>query len=224
MAMKKKDRTVPENELPQQIAIGEEEVRSGPGPVVRRLIAIGAVLALAAALVLAYLFLLVGEPEEEIKHVPKTPETPVAGPMSPMSALGDTGLHAMPEAFGAPVLTIYAGASAQKSAMADTAFAGGYARTAAITYTLEDGTEIRAVSLRPASAVTLLEEKGTYSLDGERLYTLAGLNAARMENGTDSVIFTQSEEAVYAVIFPAEKLDEVSQVLRGTTLLTAQEE
>lgn len=60
--------------------------------------------------------------------------------------------------------------------------------------------------MRPTGAVTLLSEGGGYTLDGDRLYTLAGLNAARIDNGKQSVIFAETDKAVYALIFPTSKL------------------
>ena len=105
-----------------------------------------------------------------------------------------------------------------KSRIYDTAFEGEYARCVTITYTFEDGQTLLAESIRPTSAVTLLKKDG-YALDASALYTMAGLNAARMQNESTVCVFAQSDAAVYAVTCPASRAEDLASLLRYTTLV-----
>ena len=178
----------------------------------KALIAIGVALALA----LGWVFLLVGEPAEEVKYAEKTVEETISTPMQPMEALSGS-LRSVTEPFGEPVLSLY-GVNFTKASVSDTAYGGGWARVVTIRYPLSEGGELRAVSIRPTSAAPLLKEGSGWKLVGSTIYSIADRDAARMENGTECIIFTQTDTAVYALIAPAGYEEEMISLLRSTTI------
>ena len=227
MAKQRNSRTprhpAPEAPLPQQTKVTDEEiVEKKPSPAVKLLKRIGLAILLVLALVFAYLFLLLGEPDEDAKYLEKTAEETIAMPMSALDIPGESNVEYLAETFGQPVLALGQALPMYKSRIYDTAFEGGYARRVTLTYTLEDGQQLTAESIRPTSAVTLLKQEG-YKLDGSTLYTLGGLNAARMDNSSACCIFAQSDTAVYAVIAPLSYAEELTTILRYTMLVTPAE-
>ena len=135
------------------------------------------------ALAFCYVFLLLGEPDEEAKYMPKTQEESIVMPMSALDMPGETDVQKLADSFGLPVLALHQQLSMYKSRIYDTAFDGAYARCVTITYTFEDGQTLLVESMRPTSAVALLG-RDDYRLDASALYTMGGLNAARMHNDT----------------------------------------
>jgi len=198
-----------------QPAMEEEEKK--PSPIKRLLLRIAAAAAAVFALVFAYLFLLLGEPDEDAKYLPQAVEQTIAMPMSPFEAPGESSVENVAHTFGESVLSFYSGLDMRKARVYDTAFSGGYARRATLTYAFEDGTLLTAESLRPTSAVTLLDMPGA-SLDASALYALGGLNAARMDTEETVCIFTQTDTAVYAVLCPASHASQLEAILTKTAL------
>lgn len=176
-------------------------------------------LLLVAALVFAYLFLLLGEPEEDAKYTPQTEEATITLPMSAVETPGEADVQSLADTFGQPVLSLYGGLTMQKARIYDTAFEGGYARRVTLTYAFEDGTLVTVESLRPTSAVTLLSLPGA-TLEGQTLYALGGLNAARMDGGDISCVFAQSDAAVYAILCPASHQEDLASITKYTTLIS----
>ena len=213
---------MPNEKKPSQPVLPEEETAPKEPSVIRRILTrIGAVILLIAALVFAYIFLLMGEPEEDMKNGSPAPEAVITMPMSPFEAPGEANVDSLAETFGQPVLSIYQGAEMRKARIYDTAFEGGYARCVTLTYTLEDGTQFTVESIRPTSAVSLINQSG-YKLDATALYALGGLNAARMENDVNICVFAQSDAAVYAVTCPKTHEEELEALLRQTMLTEPQ--
>lgn len=208
----------PHPSAPTQKKLTDEETAvKKPSAFSRLLRRIGLLMLLALALVLAYLFLLLGEPEEEAKYQPQTEETKISMPMGALEVPGQSNVENLADTFGEAVLSIGQGATLQKARVYDTAFEGEYARRVTLTYAFEDGQTLTAESIRPTAAVTLLKESG-YALDAFSLYTLGGLNAARMDNDTQICVFGQSDTAVYAVICPKSHAEELSALLKATVL------
>lgn len=213
---------MPNEKKPSQPVLPEEETAPKEPSVIRRILTrIGAVILLIAALVFAYIFLLMGEPEEDMKNGSPAPEAVITMPMSPFEAPGEANVDSLAETFGQPVLSIYQGAGMRKARIYDTAFEGGYARCVTLTYTLEDGTQFTVESIRPTSAVSLINQSG-YKLDATALYALGGLNAARMENDVNICVFAQSDAAVYAVTCPKTHEEALEALLRQTMLTEPQ--
>ena len=110
----------------------------------------------------------------------------------------------------------------QRARVFDTAFSGGYARRVTLTYAFEDGAQLTVESIRPTSAITLLGSG--YSLAARSLYALGGLDAARMDGGGRICIFGESDTAAYAVLCPEGHEDDLSSLLRQTTLIAPDSE
>ena len=203
---------------PQPPVTGEEETEvrqpSLAGRIFRRVLLAGM---LVLALALVYVFLLLGEPDEDAKYAPQPAEETIAMPMSALEMPGETDVQKLADSFGQPVLYLNQMLSMYKARIYDTALEGGYARCVTITYTFEDGAQLLAESLRPTGAVSLLKQ-ADYKLDASALYTMGGLNAARMENDTHICVFAQSENAVYAITCPVAHAEELEALLRYTTL------
>ena len=120
--------------------------------------------------------------------------------------------------FGKPILSISSDElSLIGGTLSDTAFQGGYARRVQLTYSFADGTQLLVESIRPTAAVTLLGQSATLRVDS--LYTLAGLNAVRMDSSTTACVFASGKEAVYAVVCPSAHADELSALTKQVVLL-----
>lgn len=207
----------PASSLPEQKPVTDEEEVRQPSALVRLLKKIGLCVLLILALIAAYLFLLLGEPEEDAKYLTPPAEEQITLPMSALDVPGEADIQYLADTFRQPVLSIGSGVVLQKARIYDTALDGGYARRVTLTYAFEDGGQLLVESMRPTSAVSLLKQDG-YTLDATALYTLGGLNAARMDNARQTCVFGQSDTAVYAVICPASHAEELANLLRFSTL------
>ena len=209
--------------MPEQKPVTDEEQEARKPSLISRILRrIALVILLILALVFAYVFLLLGEPEEDAKYAQKPVQESIHMPMNALDVPGESDPAKLAEAFGEPVLALNQALSMYKSRIYDTAFEGEYARCVTITYTFEDGQTLLAESLRPTSAVTLLKKDG-YTLDASALYSMAGLNAARMQNDTTVCVFAQSDTAVYAITCPASHAEDLETLLRYTTLIAPDE-
>ena len=199
--------------------LGEDEVPLKPPSLLRRVFKrVGFAILLVLALVFGYVFLLLGEPDEDAKYMQQEPEASIAMPMSALEIPGDANVQSLADTFDQPVLSLGQALNMKKARIYDTAFENGYARRVTLTYAFEDGTEITVESLRPTAAVSLLKQSG-YKLDAASLYTLGGLNAGRMDNAASLCIFAQSDAAVYAVLCPQTHAEELTTLLRYTMLI-----
>ncbi len=209
----------PQEPMPAQKPVTDEEEAPPKTPSRARKLLVRALLCLllAAALVFAYLFLLLGEPDEDAKYAVSQPQAQITMPMSALETPGDADVQSLADTFGQPVLSLYGGLSMQKARIFDTAFEGGYARRVTLTYAFEDGATLTLESVRPTSAGELLDQRG-YKLEAQTLYTLGGLNAARMDNSQQSCVFAQNDVAVYAVVCPASHAGDLPALLKTTTL------
>ncbi len=209
--------------LPPQQPLTDEEALPKKTPrwkkIVRRVLAWVAV---ALALALCYLFLLLGEPDEDSKLAQQpAQQTPITLPMSAVESPGDTSPEGLAEIFGQPVLCLYGSAlSMTRSRVYDTAFQGEYARRATLTYAFEDGQSLTVESIRPVSAIALLKGED-YHLNGDTMYYIGGMDAAWMENGADVLVFGQTADAAYAVRCPIGHKAELDVLLKQTTLTAA---
>ena len=203
----------------QPLLPGEELPQKQPSVVKRILLRVLAVVMAVLALVMCYLFLLMGEPDEDAKLAADAPaEAMITMPMSPFEAPGESDVQHLADTFGEPVMALYDGPEMRKARIYDTAFEGGYARCVTLTYTLADGQQVTVESLRPTSAVMLIKEDGC-KLDASALYTMGGLNAARMENGSTICVFAQTDTAVYAVRCPASHAGELNGLIKQSVLV-----
>lgn len=128
----------------------------------------------------------------------------------------------MAATFGKPMMVLYGdGLALQKVSLYDTAFQGGYARRATLTYAFADGQLLTVDSIRPTAAAALLGGKD-FSLRVDGMHALAGMDAAWMESGKSICVFGKSDQAVYAVTCPSAHEAELSALLKQTTLLQPQ--
>ena len=207
----------PKADLPQQQPVTDEElVQKPPAKWKRPLVMALSIAALIIALIAAYIFLLLGEPDEEQKLATAVPEQAITMPMSAVESPGETNLQSIADAFGQPVLCLYgSGLTMQKARVYDTAFGGGYARRATVSYSLADGSQLNVESIRPTTAAVLLAGSG-YKLRSGALYALGGVNGAWMQNDDYVCVFGQSDTAVYAVTCPRGHDEELQTLLRQT--------
>ena len=211
--------------LPQQKPIDDDAVPEAlPTPWWKKALKrIFLAILLVIALVFAYLFLLMGEPEEEQDVVTPQPVPPITVPMNALEAPGDAYLPSLAETFGQPVLSLRAAdTTMQRARVYDTAFEGHYARRVTLSYQLPDGGEVLVESIRPIEAITLLE--GDYLLQADRLYGMAGLDAARMQNDDQICVFGQGEGAVYAITMPRNAEGQLETLLKQTLLVSADQQ
>lgn len=210
----------PKDVLPEQKPVTDEEVTERK-PARWKVVLVRVVTAvlLVAALALGYVFLLLGEPDEEAKLAPPVQEEAIRMPMSALESPGDANVQNLADTFGQPVLALYGEELAmQKARIFDTAFGGGYARRVTLSYAFADGSVLSVESIRPTSAVTLLGG-ADYKLRADSLYGLGGINAARMDGPRQICVFGQSDTAVYAVTCPVGHADELAAVLKQTIMV-----
>ena len=213
----------PHDALPPQMPVtDDDEVEKKPSRLRRVLVRIAAAVLMVLALAFAYIFLLLGEPDEEAKYVQSAQEEQITMPMGALDVPGDVNLQTLADTFGQPVMALYSDLTLEHARVYDTAFGGGYARRVTLTYSFADGQLLTVESIRPTAAITLLG--GGYSLDVRSLYALGGLDAARMDDGERICVFGQSDTAAYAVLCPAPHEDDLSGVLRQTTLIAPESE
>lgn len=179
------------------------------------------VLGLLLALSMVYVFLLMGEPDEDDQLTAQNTkqEESIRVPIAATEVGANADLNPLAVNFGKPVLALYGSSlPLQKAVLYDTAFRGGYARRLTLTYALADGGLLVVDSIRPTAAVSLLGGSG-YSLNMSSLYTLAGMDAVRMD-ATDTVcVLSNGQEAAYAVRVPANHADELSTLLKQASLM-----
>ena len=208
--------------LPVQKPITDEgELVKRPSKVRLFLRRLGVMLLIGIALAMTYVFLLMGEPNVDSDAAPRTAlrEEAITVPIAAVEAPGGAQLATMAATFGKPLLALYGEPlPLQKVTLYDTAFKGGYARRATLLYETEDGQAIKLESIRPTAAVTLLNHQDS-SLYAGNIYSLAGMEAARMDSPNEVCIFAKSDEVVYAVSGPVAYFQEMSALIRQTTLL-----
>ena len=208
----------PQTTLPTQKPITDEPAPKAPSrwkPIIRRVLLIIAVI---VALALVYVFLLLGEPSEdsELAKQQTAVEETIRVPMAGIQMQSDAELNVLAANFGKPILAMSGeGLTFTEATLTDTAFEGGYARRVRMTYTMSDGRRLVAESIRPTAAVKLLG--GGYSLRVGTLYTLCGLDAARMDSAAETCVFASSADAVYAIVCPT--TDTIGALLKQAVLL-----
>ncbi|MEG0049450.1 MAG: hypothetical protein RR865_09820 [Clostridia bacterium] len=211
----------PRDVLPEQQPVTDEEI-SEQQPAKWKAILGRVVTGFLVVLILAigYVFLLLGEPEEEAKNAVPVAEEQIHMPMNALEAPGEANVQNLADTFGQPVLSLYGGSlPMSKARVYDTAFSGGYARRVTVSYAFEDGSLVTAESIRPTAAVTLLGGAG-YTLRAGTLYALGGVDAARMDNAEQICIFGQSDTAVYAILCPKAHEAELAILLKQTALIS----
>ena len=214
--------SAPGETLPKQKSLTDAPAPVAPPRwkrVVRRtLAALGIVLALA----LAYVFLLMGEPgeDDQLARQAVTQEETIRVPIAAAQATGDADLTQLAANFGKPVLAMSGeGLTLAKATLFDTAFRGGYARRLTLQYAFADGAILTVESIRPTAAVELL--KSDYRLNVDKLYTLAGMDAVRMDSDTEITLVARGTAAVYVVLCPTAHAADLTAVTKLASLQQA---
>ena len=210
----------PRDVLPTQRPVTDDAPPPPPPSKWKRALKLaGAALLLLLALAFAYVFLLLGEPEDMMEAQPAVQEDTIRVPMTAVDAQPDADMSTVAASFGKPMLMLYTDQAAlQGVRLYDTAFEGSYARRAAFRYAFPDGAVLRVESYRPAASVAQLMDT-RYTLRVDRLYSLAGMNAVRMESDGDICVLAQNDEAAYVILCPRTHADALDALLRQTALL-----
>lgn len=198
------------------VAKNDQSVQSKIKKALRRLLYL---LFMVIAFASVYLFLLLGEPDEEAKLAIDEPILPIINPINPMEATDTAGLQQLADVFGEPILSLYTGGELQKARVSDIPFEKNYARMVTLTFSLEDMQIVQLKSIRPKEAAALLSQKNA-TLYTKSMYSIAGLTASRIDSPLETSIIAQNDNVVYCVIFPTEKQDELTQLLRQTYLIS----
>lgn len=176
-----------------------------------------------AAFAFVYIFLLLGEPDEEQKLNTAPTILPITSPISPMEATDEAGLQNLVDAFGEPILCLYSNAELQKARLSDIPFENQYARMVILTYTTSENKTIQLKSIRPKTAAPILAQKGA-TLNAQSLYSIAGLNGSRMDTALETSVIAQNDQVVYCVTIPYDKQNDLTLLLRQTYLISPNSE
>lgn len=212
---------VQQEAMPRQKAITDEAEPVAPAKWKAVLKRVLIVLGLILALSLVYVFLLMGEPDEDGQLTAQTTqqEESIHVPIAATELAGNADINPLASNFGKPVLALYGSSlTLQKATLFDTAFRGGYARRLTLDYAFSDGALLTVVSLRPTAAVSLLG-KERYQINMAALYTIAGLDAVRMDSEDTICILARSLDAAYAVLCPVTHASELSALLKQSSLM-----
>ncbi len=210
--------------LPAQKALTDEPEAKRPAKwkaVVRKLLLL---LLLILALAFLYLFLLMGEPDDDDEVLLKqsaAQEEIIRMPMTGQEMTGTVDVNAAAVSFGKDVMELRGNVlPLLKAALYDTAYGGGYARRLTLTYQFPDGSVMTVDSIRPAGAITLLTDSG-YALRVDTLYTMAGLDAVRMDSKDYIRVAAAGEDAVYVAHIPMSQEKQLADYLRTLGLIRA---
>jgi hypothetical protein len=209
------------NFLPKQQPVTDTLPTAAPSRWKRVLKRALAILGIILALSIAYIFLLMGEPGEDDQLTAQNAvqEEIIRVPIAATQASSDADLNLLAANFGKPVLALYSSdLTLQKATLYDTAFRGGYARRLTLQYAFSDGSVLIADSIRPTAAVELLKDSN-YSLNVNQLYSLAGMDAVRMDTSAQACLIARGSEAVYAIRCPAQHATELAALIKQASLM-----
>ena len=150
-----------------------------------------------------YIAAVMGQPQGEPDKSSPAVKQPLPRPLeSAMHISSEVQLAQLSADFPAPLMypayaedLTFAG-----GVLKDTAYEGGVARIATLTYRTEDGSELSAVSIYPARALDLMG-RGDYR-NASAGPSLAGIPSARMENDDTIRLHAQGDEALYVLTLP----------------------
>ena len=214
-------REEPRNDLPRQKAITDEPEQKPPAKWKKVLKKILIFLGILLALAFLYLFLLMGEPDDDAEVLLKqsAKEEVIQMAMTGQELSGDADLTTAAVSFGKPIMELRCGLlPLLKASLYDTAYQGGYARRLTLTYQFTDGQVMTVDSIRPPGAVALLTD-AAYSIRVDTLYTMGGMDAVRMDSGDYIRLAAKSNDAAYVVHIPVAHVDQLADLLRYTGLI-----
>ena len=215
----------PRDDLPRQKALTDEPEQKKPArwkAIVKKILVI---LAILLALAFLYLFLLMGEPDDddEVLLSQTAEEEIIRMPMTGQELGSDADVTAAAVSFGKSAMELRASVlPLLKASLYDTAYKGGYARRLTLTYQFTDGQIMTVDSIRPPGAVSLLSDSG-YVIRVDALYSIGGMDAVRMDSEDYIRIAAQSSDAAYVVHFPVSHEEQLTDYLRYTGLIRTDE-
>jgi hypothetical protein len=207
--------------LPKQKAITDEPEIKPPAKwkaVVKKILI---VLGLLLALAFLYLFLLMGEPDDDDEALLRQSarEEIIRMPMTGQEMTATADLTAAAVSFGEAAMELRGDVlPLKKASLYDTAYRGGYARRLTLTYQFEDGQIMTIDSIRPPGAIALLEDTA-YVIRVDALYTMGGMDAVRMDSDSYIRLAAAGTDAVYVVHFPVSHEEQLTGLLRYTGLI-----
>ena len=165
-----------------------------------------------------YLFVVLLNPQSEEMEKVSQEVLPAPAPAVVLESAGE--MNRILSMFPAPVLACSPSAGIRLIAGTcyDTPFEGGYARVAALRYSISD-TEVDAVSIYPARALELLGLQD-YHLSLAPSPLLSGWNSVRMENASTIRLHIQTRQGLYAITVPREAVGLLSEMIRPLQLMT----
>lgn len=169
-------------------------------PLWRRILGI---LLIPVLLAVFYIAVVMGQPQSEPDEAAPAAKQPLPRPLeSAMHISSEDQLAQLSADFPAPLMyPAYAeDLTFTGGVLKDTAYEGGVARIATLTYYTEDGSALSVVSIYPARALELMG-RGDYR-KASAGPTLAGIPSARMENDDTIRLHAQGDEALYVLTLP----------------------
>lgn len=161
------------------------------------------VLLIPVLLAVFYIAVVMGQPQSEPDEAAPAAKQPLPRPLeSAMHISSEDQLAQLIADFPAPLMyPAYAeDLTFTGGVLKDTAYEGGVARIATLTYLMEDGSALSVVSIYPARALELMG-RGDYR-KASAGPTLAGIPSARMENDDTIRLHAQGDEALYVLTLP----------------------
>ena len=207
--------------LPVQKAITDEPEPRTPARWKKIVKRVAAIVGLVLSLSLVYVFLLMGEPDEDdqLTQQNAAQEEIIRVPIAASQVAGDADLNPLAVNFGMPVMALYGSPlTLQKATLFDSAFRGNYARRLTLVYAFANGDTLTVESIRPTAAVALFGGE-RFSLNMQALYTVAGMDAVRMDSEQTVLILARGLDAAYAVVCPQSHVAELPALLKQLTMM-----
>lgn len=175
---------------------------------------IGSVLVAILLIVVFYVSVILGHPQQDEEAVQVQMDQPLLAGSTAMQLGAGADITPLLSSFPAPVL--YSQEDLLQAASYDVPFEGGYARVADLTYQTEGFTwQVRTIY--PARALSLVE-KGDWRIVSASVQTVAGQKFVRMENAGAVRLHAQGSEAVYVITLPKEAAEKHQAMLRTLQL------
>lgn len=182
-----------------------QKEKKPPSPIKKILDRLLTGLVVLIALVVFYLAVIIGQPNEEALLAAAEPTSPQAllSARLPESIGQEGDISRLLDAFPAPIMRLppIQGLSFVEGKSFDVAYRGAFARVAELHYQTQSGSVIILQSIYPRDAYSLLDTK-SYSLTPMIGYTMLHLPAVRMDADNFIRFHLAGEEALYLLTLP----------------------
>lgn len=181
------------------------------------------ILLIPVLLAVFYIAVVMGQPQSEPDEAAPAAKQPLPRPLeSAIHISSEEQLAQLSADFPAPLMypayaedLTFAG-----GVLKDTAYEGGVARIATLSYLTEDGAELSVTSIYPARALDLMG-RGDYR-NATIGPLLAGIPSARMENDDTVRLHAQGDEALYVLTLPRGLTDAMQRITTTMQLFTTE--